>query len=134
MSPSPTHPHDRPVQYYGLGGLRCLAGGVDALYLSAHGEIPDGLTQVLEGLRAEAAEVQAPVPFGEGWWVAGHGWGKYCFCLDHERGRLGLTTSQRLPALRFQPLAEALHGLGPAEVVAWVDRVAGELVGPVRWG
>ena len=36
------------------------------------------------------------------------------------------------------PLPEGWQQLtlspGPAEVVAWVDRVAGELVGPVRWG
>ena len=49
--------------------------------------------------------------------LAPHGWGKYRYCLDHETGRIGFTSSRRLPSVRIQPRAEFLHAVGPEETV-----------------
>ena len=64
--------------------------------------------------------------------MAGHGWGKYSYCLRHRHGQVGLTASSALPAVRVQPRAEFLHGAGPLAAVAWFEEVLGQAVGPVR--
>lgn len=129
----PVLPPDSSAHPVSYSRLWCLAAGIDALYLSGAATVPPGVVQELEEMRDEATETGAAVAVGDGWAVTGHSFGKYRFCLTHERGRLGVTPSDQLPALRFQPLAETLHGLGPAETVAWIDGVMSALVGPVRW-
>ncbi len=65
-----------------------------------------------------------PVPFELGpvtLGLAPHGWGKYRYCLDHETGRIGFTSSRRLPSVRIQPRAEFLHSVGPDETVRHFD-------------
>ena len=37
-----------------------------------------------------------------------------------------------LPALRIQPRAEFLHGVGPREAIAWFAETLGAVVGPIR--
>ena len=67
-----------------------------------------------------ADRVSVPVPFELGpltMVLAPHGWGKYRYCLDHETGRIGFTSSRRLPSVRVQPRAEFLHAVGPEETV-----------------
>ena len=64
--------------------------------------------------------MSVPVPFELGPLTLGlapHGWGKYRYCLDHETGRIGFTSSRRLPSVRIQPRAEFLHSVGPEETV-----------------
>ena len=105
--------HDRPV-------LHELASGVDALYLSGHGYLSKGFLARLEEERTFADRVSVPVPFELGPLTLGlapHGWGKYRYCLDHETGRIGFTSSRRLPSVRIQPRAEFLHAVGPEETV-----------------
>ena len=80
----------------------------------------------LEDSRQFADQVSLPVPFELGpltFGLAPHGWGKYRFCLDHESGRIGFTSSTRLPAVRIQPRAEFLHALGPAGTVRHFDEL-----------
>ncbi len=108
------------------GGVRELASGVDALYLSGHAYLPKALLARLEDARLFADQVSLPVPFELGqltFGLAPHGWGKYRFCLDHESGRIGFTSSTRLPAARIQPRAEFLHALGPAGTVRHFDEL-----------
>ncbi|MGO9335105.1 MAG: hypothetical protein ACLQCU_13845 [Acidimicrobiales bacterium] len=104
-----------------VGTLRELASGIDALYLSARAELPADFLSYLELSRDWATEMRRPVPCeigGTYFGMAGHGWGKYRFCLDHPMARLGFSTSRHLPAVRVQPRAEYLHAEGPESVVA----------------
>jgi hypothetical protein len=107
-----------------------LASGVDALYLSGQGYLSKGLLDRLEEHRIWADQASMAVPFELGpltFGLAPHGWGKYRYCLDHESGRIGFTSSRRLPCLRVQPRAEFLQVLGPEGVVQHFE----ELLEPV---
>ena len=111
--------HVQPAHEEGLA-LRELASGGDALYLSGHGYLSRGFLAQLEEERMFADRVSVPVPFELGpltFGLAPHGWGKYRYCLDHETGRIGFTSSRRLPSVRIQPRAESLHSVGPQETV-----------------
>ena len=115
-----------------------LASGVDALYLSGRASLDGRLFEVLAKLKAEAVELGGSVPFelsGDVWLVKPHSFGKYLYCLDSPAGRVGISTSMKLPPLRVQPRAEHLHALGPRASLAYFERV-GELLaaGPVEWG
>jgi hypothetical protein len=107
-----------------------LASGVDALYLSGWGSLPPPLLERLAAARALAEEVHQPLPFHLGdlqMGAAPHGWGRYRYLLAHELGRIGLTTSQHLPAVRIQPTAALVHAVGPEETVAgFAGLLAGE--------
>ena len=137
MSRSPAHSSVRPVPNTGLSqGLVGLASGLDALYLSGRTELSPHLLTVLDSGREYAGESGSPVEVqlgGTSWDLASHGWQKYRYCLDHPRGRLGITPSRQLPTLRFQARAEALHGLGPVAVIDWIAEVVGEAVGESWW-
>jgi hypothetical protein len=102
-------------------GLRELASGVDALYLSGRAELPRRFLARLENCRAWAAEAKRPAPCEIGehtFGIAPNGWGKYRFCLDHHMARIGFSTSRHLPTVRIQPRSEFLHAIGPAAAVA----------------
>lgn len=121
-------PSARPLAGVGTEavGPRELASGIDALYLSGLGTPVDALLMELETLRAEAVETGQGVEWVFGGYpveVLGSAWGKYRFCLSHELARFGLTASTALPAVRVQPTALALHGLGAEGTVRWVRRV-----------
>jgi hypothetical protein len=114
----------------GLGVVE-LASGVDALYLSGHGYLPKALLGSLEEHRLWADQISMSVPFDLGPFVFGlapHGWGKYRYCLDHECGRIGFTSSSRLPSIRIQPRSEFLQARGPAGVVQHFDELLRPLV------
>jgi hypothetical protein len=103
-----------------------LASGVDALYLSARGEVPPYLLSDLELVKAEAQSLGEPVDAELGGYpvrVLGSGWGKYRYCVQHELGRIGITPSTKLPAVRLQPTSIALHALGPDTTVLWFRNV-----------
>lgn len=102
-------------------GVWELASGIDALYLSARPDLPKDFLSYLELCREWATDMRRPVPCeisGTYFGMAGHGWGKYRFCLDHPTARIGFSTSRHLPSVRVQPRAEYLHGVGPETVVA----------------
>jgi len=103
-----------------------LASGIDALYLSGRTTIPGELAARLQAIRAEGDDTGGRIPLvlgGVEFEVAPHGWGKYRYCLKHRNGQIGLTPSKSLPAIRIQPRAEFLHGVGPEVVVGWFRNV-----------
>ncbi len=108
-----------------------LASGVDALYLSGHGYLSKGFLARLEEHRLWADRVSMALPFELGpltFGLAPHGWGKYRYCLDHESGRIGFTSSRRIPALRIRPRAEFLQARGPGGTVTHFEELLGPLV------
>jgi hypothetical protein len=114
--------------------IRELASGVDALYLSGQASLPETLLAHIEAARAEAEVAGGAVAIdfgGEAVRLAPHAWGKYRYCLTHPYGRIGLTGSKNLPAIRIQPRAEFLHGAGAAGVVNWFRDVVESECGPV---
>lgn len=99
-----------------------LASGVDALYMSGRASLPGDLIGRLEVAREEATRSNVGIPFhlgGVEFTMAPYNFGMYRFCLDHPHGRIGLTTSSHLPAIRVQPRTEYLQGSGPPAAVEW---------------
>jgi hypothetical protein len=97
-----------------------LASGVDALYLSGRASLSSELLQRLEYTRHEAEILEGSPPFQFGnlpMTLAPHAFGKYRYSLDHPYLRLGITDKLSIPALRIQPRAEFLHGIGPRATV-----------------
>jgi hypothetical protein len=103
-----------------------LASGIDALYLSGRGVVPESLFARLAQGRAAAEELRCPLPLSFGgveFSIAPHGFGRYRFCLVHENGRIGVGTSSKLPTFRIQPVGEFLHGVGPSAALMWFRQV-----------
>ena len=115
--------------------VRELASGIDALYLSGRVDLSDSFLDALERARDRARASDGPVPYrlgGVEFGLAAHSWGRYGFRLSHEYGLIGFTGSKHLPAIRVQPRAEFLHGMGPqATADTFVDLLAS--VGETRW-
>lgn len=117
-------------------GLRELASGVDALHLSGRAALPLPFLAWLNDRRDLAADTGATIPLDQGsidFGLSPRSLGKYRFRLEHRHGVVGLTPSSSLPAIRVQPRAEFLHGVGPEAAVQWFDDVLSELCGPIRW-
>jgi hypothetical protein len=117
--------------------VRELASGVDALYLSGRCDLPEPLVARLTAARETAREADGPVPFSFGgydWEMQPHGLGRYHFRIDHPLAVVGLTTRERLPTLRVQTRAEALHSaMGPAGVVRWITSAITNEGLPIIW-
>jgi len=116
------------------GGPVELASGIDALYCSGRAEVPRGFLQVLERAREEADETEreVPVPVGDAEFrVQDHGLGKYRYNLAHAYGVVGVSPSLKLPALRVQPRASFLHGVGAQQAVGWFRRALEAECGPI---
>ena len=99
-----------------------LTSGIDALYLSAQGAAPESLLIELAELRAAAEIDDAPVDAVLGGYpvkVLPRAFGIYKFCAVHEMARIGFTPSEKIPVVRFQPTALALHAYGPTNLVLW---------------
>lgn len=116
------------------GGLVELASGIDALYCSGRAEVPRGFLQVLERAREEADETEKEVPVpvgGAEFRVQDHGLGKYRYNLAHAYGVVGVSPSLKLPALRVQPRASFLHGVGAREGIEWFREALEAECGPI---
>ncbi|MEQ1700319.1 MAG: hypothetical protein ABMA25_09420 [Ilumatobacteraceae bacterium] len=103
-----------------------LTSGVDALYLSAQGSAPPSLFADLEAARAAAEAAGLPIDTTLGGYpvkVQLSAWGKYRYCAVHELARIGITPSERLPVVRLQPTAVALHSLGPQGTILWAENL-----------
>src|SRR5690349_18309780 len=86
--------------------VRELASGVDALYLSGHCDVPAALWTHLANRKEQAIDAKCAVPLSLGsaeFALQDHGFGKYAIRLEHAHGIVGVTNSDKLPALRFQP-------------------------------
>ena len=109
----------------GTGAVE-LCSGIDALYLSAQGTVPPMLFADLESARSAAEVDSLPVDTTLGGYpvkIQPWAWGKYRFCAVHELARIGFTWSDKLPAVRFQPTAIALHALGPQGTILWAENL-----------
>ena len=98
-----------------------LAGGVDALYLSGRTVLPQPFLDRLEQFRSLAEQASATMPFdlgGECFGMAPHAFGRYRYCLEHADGRIGISPSPQLPAVRVQPRSGYLHTVGLEAAVA----------------
>lgn len=117
------------------GRLTELASGVDALYLSGKANLPAAVLDRLDAARRLAEESEAPVPFdlgGVGFALAPHGLGRYRYHLDHAQGKVGISPSTSLPAIRIQPRAELIHGVGPVGTVRFFADLLEAEVGPLQ--
>lgn len=115
MAPTPCSPS--PVE---------LCSGVDALYVSAQGTIPQTLLTELELGRADAEAAALPLAFELGGYpfkIQPTAFQKYRWSVAHELARFGFTASEHLPAVRIQPTAVALHSLGPRGLLLWIANV-----------
>jgi len=113
-----------------------LASGIDALYLSGRAAVPDELFDILELARTKAQSCGTPCPLeiaGRPVVIAQHSFGRYRFCLLHEHGRVGITPSAHLPAIRVQPRSQFLHSVGPLEAVEHFHELLEPAVGPIRF-
>jgi hypothetical protein len=113
-----------------------LASGIDALYLSGRADPPAELLARLEVAQLTAKELDEPVEVevaGVQFLLNPYSWGKYPFSLEHGLGRIGLRPNGKLPAVRVQPRADALHGMGPKQVIQFFDLIVTEAVSPVVW-
>lgn len=119
------------------GRVAELASGVDALYLSGRAELSSALFEVLAERKAAAQETDTAVPLvlaGEEFGVEPRAFGRYRYRLVHPHGLVGVTESERLPALRVQPRAEFLHAVGPTAALRFFEGIGEYLAGgPVAW-
>jgi hypothetical protein len=107
-----------------------LAAGLDALYLSARGTVPGVLLDELDDLKTQAREADRAIDATLGGYlvrVRGVGWGKYRFSFEHELALVGITQSDKLPAVRIQPTSRALHTIGPQMTVLWARNLLDSL-------
>lgn len=132
MAPTPTSVST--VQDPGVCRVSIVAARVDTLYLSGRGFLSEALWSDLVERKTEAQDADSPVPFvlsGEPVALCAGGLNRYPIRLNHRYGFVGITSSAALPTLRFQPLAEFLHGVGPRAMVerfqAWMSDVVSGL-------
>ena len=108
----------------GIGASRSWPRVSTRSYLSGRAELSTGLVEALEERRSAAAEADAPAPLmvaGEEFGVEPRSLGNYRYRLMHHTGLVGVTASERLPALRVQPRSEFLHAVGPVEVLRFFE-------------
>jgi len=126
-----------PVSPQTLSGVavRELASGIDSLYLSGRARLPESFLGRLERSKGRAAEVGEAIEFdlgGVSFGLSPYGFGRYPYRLSHEYGVIGFTPSEHLPAIRVQPKAELLHGIGPAATVDTFSSLA-SAIATVEW-
>jgi len=113
-----------------------LASGVDSFYLSGACVLPELFVEDLTAARTEARDSSCGIPIdlgGDVFTVGGGGFQRYGFRLDHPNGVVGVSTSSSLPALRVQPRATFIHGVGVEAAVAWFRDVFELVIGAVSW-
>lgn len=116
-----------PASGSSAAGLRELASGIDALYMSGRGEVSARLLSDLASARRAAEEANESVPFDLGGCVAAvepRSFGRYRFRVATEHGLIGFTPLCSMPPLRIQPRSEHLHGVGSAASVQWFHDLA----------
>lgn len=115
------------------GSVRELASGLDALYLSGHGEVAPALLCDLADAKAAAEEAGEPIPFElgtSGLQLQPRGFGRHRYWLSHPFGQIGISDAPNLPRLRIQPKSEYLHAVGARVALAWFrDLAAGFTTG-----
>jgi len=105
--------------------LRVVSAGVDSLYLSARGELWDGLLPLLAGLRAGAEEAGEPRVcwFREedgAFLVRSHGWRRFPYLLSSPRMELCLGAPTPFPDAYVMVRSAFIHTVGAEAAVAAV--------------
>lgn len=106
-------------------GIRHLAAGFDALYLSGRAGVSIVVADTLEALREAAVANGAAVPVklaGAQAKVKPYSFGKYRYWISLSEAEVGVTTSTHIPSVRIQPRAEFLHAVGPEAALDFFDR------------
>src|SRR5665213_3775914 len=110
-------------------GIVELASGIDALYCSGRGLLPDDVLHRLELGRDEAEVTGESVPFEFGgvlFELMPHNFGRHRYRLDHPNGVLGVTSSATLPTIKIQPRAAYIHAVGALPCIRWFRSVLDE--------
>lgn len=105
---------------------RELASGIDTLVLSLRGVASKDFLSSLAERKEVARQESAAVPFemgGQEVLVAPGSLARHAYRLQHAWGVLGISDSERLPVVRFQPQAEVLHAIGPLAVRDWLTKL-----------
>ena len=114
-----------------------LASGLDALYMSGQGEVPESVFERLQIGREVAEEADGPVGLefgGVDFEILPRGLQKYRYRLEHLFGVVAFTPSAALPPIRIQPRSEFMHRVGPEGVVRFFRNVIEREVGAVQLG
>lgn len=101
--------------------VRVLASGIDSLYLSFRGKVPDGRLEALEILRDAAQRDGAPVPIslpGRAVVVRPNGWGHYRYWIHCSDFEVFVARGDKLPAAYVQLRSQYLHTVEVKEAVA----------------
>jgi hypothetical protein len=125
----------KTLYLHGACSVRELASSIDALYLSGRASLPDSLLDRLERAKGRAQKAGEAIEFILGdvaFGLSPFGWGRYPYRLSHEFGLVGFTASEHLPAVRVQPKAELLHGIGPEATVDAFSSLTSAVV-TVEW-
>jgi len=112
-----------------------LASGIDALYMSGRAALPRRLVDRLAEARLAAESGSSDVLTELGgceFTMTPRGFGMHRYQLVHRNGVVGVSTSEHIPALRVQPRAEFLHGVGPGPAVGWFRQLLEAECGSVR--
>lgn len=118
-------------------GVWELASGLDALYMSGKGEVPESVFERLQIGREVAEEADGPVGLefgGVDFEILPRGLQKYRYRLEHPFGVVAITPSAALPPVRIQPRSEFMHRVGPEGVVRFFRNVIERELGKVALG
>jgi hypothetical protein len=104
------------------------------LYCSGRADLPTSFLRGLDLAREQAnitgREAEILVG-GAVFGVQSFGLGRYPYRLVHEYGVVGVTDSERLPAIKIQPRASFLHGVGAEAGIGWFRDALESEVGPI---
>ena len=111
-----------------------MASGIDALYCSGRADVPAPFLRGLDLAREEAQVTgrEAEILIGGALFrVQSYSWGRYPYRLVHDYGLVGVTDSEKLPAVKIQPRASFLHGVGAKSAIGWFREALESEVGPL---
>ena len=123
-------PHCGPVQLTegrktaGRTTVRVLASGIDSLYLSFRGKVPEGRLEALEILRDAAQRDGSPVPISfpdRNAVVRPNGWGHYRYWVHCSDFEVFVARGDKLPPAYVQLRSHYLHTVDVREAVATVE-------------
>lgn len=117
------------------GNMVELASGIDALYCSGRADLTPEFLRLVDRAKDEAQVTgrEAEVVLGDSVFrVQSFGMGRYPYRLDHEHGVIAATDSEKLPAVKFQPRASFLHGVGARAAIDWFRAILEGQVGSVQ--
>jgi hypothetical protein len=118
-----------------MTAVTILAGGVDSLYLSAAGELADGLDVCLAAMIDNNRHTGEPIPFSfdsaePDMLLRLHGWRNWPFWISSPRFELCVGAPPPFPAVYVQLHSEFIHLVGIDAAVREIDAVVTRYVVP----